>query len=60
MTIINISEFLTIKFVPVDDWYQEYGPKVLAGKPGAKSEFSEKIILMLSQDYIPQQSSPKT
>lgn len=55
MTSITISDLLTIIFVLVDDWYQVHGPKALAGKPGAKPEFSdsEVITLMLAQDYIP-------
>jgi hypothetical protein len=55
MTSISIPDLLTIIFVLVDDWYREYGPKPLAGKPGAKPEFSdsEMITLMLAQDYIP-------
>jgi len=55
MTSITISDLLTIIFVLVDDWYQVYGPKPIAGKPGAKPGFSdsEVITLMLAQDYIP-------
>jgi len=55
MTSITISDLLTIIFVLVDDWYQEHRHKALAGKPGAKPDFSdsEVITLMLAQDYIP-------
>ena len=54
-TSITISDLLTIIFALVDDGYQVHGPKPLAGKPGAKSEFSdsEVITLMLAHDYIP-------
>ena len=54
MTSITISDLLTIIFVLVDDWYQVYGPKPIAGKPGAKPEFndSEVITLMLAQEFI--------
>ena len=61
MTSITISDLLTILFVIVDDWYQEHGPKPIAGKPGAKTEFSdsEVITLMLAQDYIRYPSEPQ-
>jgi hypothetical protein len=55
MTSISISELLTIIFVLVDDWYQNHASKILAGKVGAKPEFSdsEVMTLMIAQDYIP-------
>ena len=55
MTSITLSDLFTIIFVLVDDWYQQYGIKLLKGKPGAKPNFtdSEIITLMLTQDYIP-------
>ena len=55
MTSIILSDLFTIIFVLVDDWYQQYGIKLLKGKPGAKPNFtdSEIITLMLTQDYIP-------
>jgi hypothetical protein len=55
MTSIPISELLTIIFVMVDDWYQEQGSKLMAGKVGKKPIFrdSEVITLVLAQDFIP-------
>ncbi len=55
MTSITITDLLTIVFVLVDDWYQEYGRKLLNGKVGAKPEFtdSEVITLLLTMDFIP-------
>jgi hypothetical protein len=54
-TSIDIPNLLTTIYVLVDDWYQEQGPFLLQGKPGAKPEFSdsEMITLMLAQDLIP-------
>ena len=55
MASISITELLTIIFVLVDDWYQIYGCKLLAGKVGRKPIFkdSEVISLMLAHDFIP-------
>src|SRR5258708_20729831 len=55
MTSITISDLLTTIYVLVDDWYQAEGRALLAGKPGAKPEFSdsEMMTLMLAQDFIP-------
>jgi hypothetical protein len=55
MTSITITDLLTIIFVLVDDWYQEHGRKLLAGKVGSKPEFtdSEVITLLLAMDFIP-------
>jgi len=55
MTSIILSDLFTIIFVLVDDWYQQYGIKLLKGKPGAKPNFtdSEIMTLMLTQDFIP-------
>src|SRR5260221_1354856 len=55
MTSIPISDLLTTIYVLVDDWYQAEGQNLLAGKPGAKAEFSdsEMMTLMLAQDFIP-------
>jgi len=55
MTSITITDLLTIIFVLVDDWYQEQGRKLLAGKVGSKPEFtdSEVITLLLAMDFIP-------
>jgi hypothetical protein len=55
MSSITISDLLTIIFVMVDDWYQAYGNKLLAGKVGKKPVFrdSEVLTLVLAQDFIP-------
>jgi hypothetical protein len=55
MTSITITDLLTIIFVLVDDWYQDYGHKFLNGKVGRKPVFkdSEVITLMLAHDFIP-------
>ena len=55
MTSISIIDLLTIIFVLVDDWYQDYGHKFLNGKVGKKPVFkdSEVITLMLAHDFIP-------
>jgi hypothetical protein len=55
MTSISITELLTIIFVLVDDWYQDYGHKLLKGKAGKKPVFkdSEVITLVLAHDFIP-------
>jgi hypothetical protein len=55
MPSITISDLLTIIYVLVDDWYQAYGSKLLAGKVGRKPVFrdSEVITLVLAQDFIP-------
>ncbi len=55
MISITITDLLTIIFVLVDDWYQQYGRKLLNGKVGSKLEFtdSEVITLLLAMDFIP-------
>jgi hypothetical protein len=55
MESITVSDLLTIIFVLVDDWYQEYGLQLLKGKAGTKPEFrdSEVITLLLAMDFIP-------
>lgn len=55
MTSIPISDLLTIIFVLVDDWYQDFGYQLLRGKVGKKPIFkdSEVITLMLAHDFIP-------
>jgi len=55
MTSIDVPALLTTIYVLVDDWYQEKGVHLLAGKPGAKPKFSdsEVITLALAMDYIP-------
>jgi hypothetical protein len=55
MTSITLTDLLTTIYVLVDDWYKAEGQTLLAGKPGAKPEFSdsEMLTLMLAQDFIP-------
>jgi len=55
MTSIPITDLLTIIFVLVDDWYQDYGHQLLKGKAGRKPVFkdSEVMTLMLAHDFIP-------
>jgi len=55
MTSITFSDLLTIIFVLVDDWYQEYGQKYRSKKAGRKAVFtdSEVMTLMLVQEFIP-------
>jgi hypothetical protein len=55
MTSISISDILTIIFVLVDDWYQDFGYQLLSGKVGKKPVFkdSEVMTLMLAHDFIP-------
>jgi len=55
MVSIDIETLLTIIYVHVDDWYQEKGQMLLAGKVGRKPIFSdsEVMTLMIAQDYIP-------
>ena len=55
MTSITFSDLLTIIFVIVDDWYQEYGQKYCHKKAGRKATFtnSEVMTLMLAQDFMP-------
>jgi hypothetical protein len=46
---------LTIIYVEVDDWYQEYGKKLCQRKAGKKPVFSdsEVMTLMLAQEFMP-------
>ena len=52
---VDVETLLTIIFVLVDDWYQQYGTDLLKGKRGAKPHFSdsEVITLLLAMDYFP-------
>ena len=43
-----IDAFLTTLYVIVDDWYQTNGPRLLAGKAGAKPRFSDSEVITLS------------
>jgi len=62
MTSISIIDLLTIIFVLVDDWYQDYGHKFLNGKVGKKPVFqdSEVTTLMLAHDFIPYPSETQS
>ena len=40
--------FLTTLYTIVDDWYQQYAPKLLAGKAGKKPLFSDSEVITLS------------
>ena len=55
MTSISFVDLSTVVFVLVDDWYQEYGVRLLKGKRGRKPRFSdsEVITLVLLMDYLP-------
>jgi hypothetical protein len=52
---IDMETLITVIFVIVDDWYQEQGVKLLAGKQGCKAVFSdsELMTLVLCMDIIP-------
>jgi hypothetical protein len=54
-TTIDMETLVTVIFVLVDDWYQEQGVKLIAGKQGCKPLFSdsELITLVLCMDIIP-------
>lgn len=55
MTSIIFCDFLTIIYVEVDDWYQQYGEKLCQRKAGKKPVFadSEVMTLMLAQEFMP-------
>jgi len=55
MTSITFSDLLTIIYILVDDWYQDYGEKYCQRKVGRKPVFtdSEVMTLMLAQEIIP-------
>lgn len=55
MSSINIETLLTICYVLVDDWYEQEGVRLLAGKVGRKPIFSdsEVLCLVIAEDYIP-------
>lgn len=42
------ENFLTTVYTIVDDWYQQYAPKLLAGKAGKKPVFSDSEVITLS------------
>lgn len=55
MTSITFVDLLTIIYVLIDDWYQEYGEKQCRRKIGRKPEMtdSEVMTLMLAQEFMP-------
>lgn len=55
MNSIPLDDLLTIMYVLIDDWYQQYGRRFLHGKPGVKPTFSdsEVITLLLAMDFVP-------
>lgn len=52
---VDFETLLTVVFVVVHDWYQDYGQYLLQGKRGAKPTFSdsEVLTLLLCHDFIP-------
>lgn len=54
-TTIDMETLIIVIFIIVDDWYQEQGVKLVAGKQGCKPQFSdsELITLVLCMDIIP-------
>lgn len=52
---VDFATLLTVIFVVVDDWYQDYGQYLLRGKRGAKPTFSdsEVLTLLLVMDFLP-------
>lgn len=55
MTSITFADLLTIIYVQIDDWYQEYGKKHCQRKTGRKPAMadSEVMTLMLAQEFLP-------
>jgi hypothetical protein len=49
-----IADFLTALYTIVDDWYQQYAPTLLRGKPGQKPRVadSEVLTLALAQHWL--------
>ena len=54
MDLVDSVTLLTIIFVLVDDWYQEYGNKLIPWTPGTNATFShrEVLTLLLAMDYF--------
>jgi hypothetical protein len=42
------TDFLTVLYIHVDDWYQEHGCAKLAGKVGRKPQVSDSEVLTLA------------
>ncbi|MDJ0706923.1 MAG: IS982 family transposase [Leptolyngbyaceae cyanobacterium MO_188.B28] len=55
MTMIDAPTLLTVIFVLVDDWYQNYGHRLKPTSPGPQPTFSESemLTLLLAMDYFP-------
>ena len=45
MTMVDIPTLLTIMFVLVDDWYQEFGHQFVPPMPGPKLSFSDSEMM---------------
>lgn len=55
MNMVDAPTLLTIIFVLVDDWYQQYGHRLVPRTPGPQPTFSESemLTLLLAIDYFP-------
>ena len=55
MNMVDVPTLLTVIFVLVDDWYQEYGHQLVPLMPGPQPSFShsEMLTLLLAMDYFP-------
>lgn len=55
MNTVDVPSLLTIMFVLVDDWYQEFGHQLVPSMPGPQLTFSdsEMMTLLLAMDYFP-------
>ena len=45
---VDAVTLLTIIFVLVDDWYQEYGNKLIPWTPGTNQTFNHSEVLFIS------------
>jgi hypothetical protein len=55
MNMVDATNLLTVTFVLVDDWYEQYGQRLRPELPGPEVSFSESemLTLMLAMDYFP-------
>ncbi len=54
MTSISFGDVATIVYVLVDDWYQDYGVRLLQGKAGAKPVCTDsEVITLLLMAFLP-------
>lgn len=55
MPMIDAPTLLTTIYVLVDDWYRDYGKRLVPRLPGSQPSFShsEMLTLMLAMDYFP-------